>query len=212
MQRGDVILTPTWNWHDHGKDGSGPMIWLDALDLPLFQFFPVHFVEHYKESRYPAEDIDTSQSPIVFPWSSMKERLDSEQADWAEQRYVKADGSEGTFLPSDNSASMDNELSIVSKTLGGSAERLNPGCSSPFRRETTSFVYHVIEGTGHSDIGGKDFEWKRGDTFCIPSWNKFQHVADKGQVVYLYRFDDKPMLTSLGFYRTEDMDVEGLVS
>ncbi|KOS47626.1 hypothetical protein ACN38_g1450 [Penicillium nordicum] len=26
MQRGDVILTPTWNYHDHGKDGSGPMV------------------------------------------------------------------------------------------------------------------------------------------------------------------------------------------
>jgi gentisate 1,2-dioxygenase len=95
MQRGDVILTPTWNWHDHGKDGSGPMIWLDALDLPLFQFFPVHFVEHYKDSRYPAEDIDTSQSPIVFPWVGMKERLDGVKGSWAEQRYLKADGSEG---------------------------------------------------------------------------------------------------------------------
>ena len=30
MDRGDVILTPPWNWHDHGKDGSGPMIWLDV--------------------------------------------------------------------------------------------------------------------------------------------------------------------------------------
>ena len=45
MQRGDVILTPTWNWHDHGKDGSGPMIWLDGLDLPCYRHFPVHFVE-----------------------------------------------------------------------------------------------------------------------------------------------------------------------
>jgi len=42
MQRGDVILTPTWNYHDHGKDGSGPMIWLDGLDLPQFRHFPVH--------------------------------------------------------------------------------------------------------------------------------------------------------------------------
>lgn len=40
MKRGDVILTPTWNWHDHGKDGSGPMIWLDGLDLPNFVHFP----------------------------------------------------------------------------------------------------------------------------------------------------------------------------
>jgi gentisate 1,2-dioxygenase len=39
MQRGDIILTPKWNWHDHGKDGSGPMIWLDGLDLPNFLLF-----------------------------------------------------------------------------------------------------------------------------------------------------------------------------
>jgi gentisate 1,2-dioxygenase len=100
----------------------------------------------------------------------------------------------------------------VSKTLGGSAERLNAGSSSPTRRETASFVYHVIEGTGYTEIDGKKFEWKEGDTFCIPSWHKFQHFANQEQRVYLYRFDDKPMLSSLGFYRTESTDVEGLVS
>jgi gentisate 1,2-dioxygenase len=100
----------------------------------------------------------------------------------------------------------------VSKTLGGSAERLDADSSSPSRRETASFVYHVIEGKGYTDIGGKKFDWKGGDTFCIPSWHKFQHFASGEQTVYLYRFDDKPMLTSLGFYRTEDMDVEGLVT
>jgi len=95
MNRGDVILTPTWNWHDHGKDGSGPMIWLDALDLPLFQFYPVHFVEHFKESRYPAEDVDTSKSPIVFPWERMKGILDSKAGDWVVERYLKGSGDEG---------------------------------------------------------------------------------------------------------------------
>jgi gentisate 1,2-dioxygenase len=100
----------------------------------------------------------------------------------------------------------------VSKTLGGSAERLNAGSSSPSRRETASFVYHVIEGKGYTEIDGNRIEWKGGDTFCIPSWHKFQHSANEEQTVYLYRFDDKPMLNSLGFYRTEEMDVEGLVS
>jgi gentisate 1,2-dioxygenase len=95
MNKHDVILTPTWNWHDHGKDGSGPMIWLDGLDLPSFIHFPVHFVEHYQEKRYPAEDVDTSQSPIVFPWSRMKQRLDDESGDWAAKEYRKADGSYG---------------------------------------------------------------------------------------------------------------------
>ena len=35
MGKGDLILTPPGLWHEHGHDGSGPVIWLDALDLPL---------------------------------------------------------------------------------------------------------------------------------------------------------------------------------
>jgi len=100
----------------------------------------------------------------------------------------------------------------VSKTLGGAAEKLHAGCTSPCLRETASSVYHIISGSGYTDIGGKQFEWKEGDTFCIPSWQKYQHHAAHDRTVYLYRFDDKPMLESLGFYRTEDMDVESLVS
>jgi gentisate 1,2-dioxygenase len=55
MQEGDVILTPQWQWHDHGHEGNGPMIWLDGLDLPLYHHIPTHFAEPYKESRYPSE-------------------------------------------------------------------------------------------------------------------------------------------------------------
>jgi gentisate 1,2-dioxygenase len=71
------------------------MIWLDGLDLPSFQHFPVHFVEHYDKSRYPAEDVDTSQSPIVFPWAGMKKQLDETEGDWAKRDYRKGDGSYG---------------------------------------------------------------------------------------------------------------------
>ena len=98
MQRGDVILTPTWNWHDHGKDGDGPMIWLDNLDLPNFQFFPVHFVEHFSQPRYPAEDIDVNESEIVFPWTKMQKKLDEKSGDWVAADYVKSDGSAGKLL------------------------------------------------------------------------------------------------------------------
>ncbi len=194
MTCGDVILTPTWNWHDHGKDGSGPMIWLDGLDLPSFVHFPVHFVEHYKENRYPAENSDTSASPIVFPWTRMKKSLDEEAGDWVTKRYLRADGSE------------------VSKTLGGCAERLNEGKSSPVTQETASSVYHIIEGSGKSVINGETIYWKKSDTFCIPAWSQYQHFANSGETVYLYRFDDKPMLLALGFYRTKDTDLEGLAT
>ena len=95
MDRGDVILTPSWSWHDHGKDGSGPMIWLDGLDIPSFQHFPVHFVEHYKDPRYPADVVEKKESPIVFPWVEMKQKLDSAEGPWAALPYLGEDGNEG---------------------------------------------------------------------------------------------------------------------
>lgn len=70
----------------------------------------------------------------------------------------------------------------------------------------------MIEGSGSTLIDGKKFAWKRGDTFCVPAWNEYQHTAKAGETVYLYRFDDKPMLKALGFYRVEGVDSEKLVS
>lgn len=103
----------------------------------------------------------------------------------------------------------------VSKILGGSASRIVAGKSSPRRQETASSVYHVIEGSGYTVIGEEKFTWEQGDTFCIPSWYPFQHFANDGKPgdqVYLYRFDDKPMLSALGFYRTSETALETLVS
>jgi len=194
MKRGDVILTPTWNWHDHGKDGDGPMIWLDGLDLPLFRHFPIHFVEHFKEARYPAENVDSNNSPIVFPWDKMQAKLDAEKGDWVSIPYLRTNGEE------------------VSKTLGGSAERMNAGASSPVVQETASSVYHVIEGSGYSEIDDQKISWKKGDTFCVPTWNKYQHFANDKETVYLYRFDDKPQLKALGFYREAGADSESYVN
>ncbi|MBL8334679.1 MAG: cupin domain-containing protein, partial [Rubrivivax sp.] len=38
MSRGDLILTPTGLWHEHGHDGTEPVVWLDVLDLPLVYY------------------------------------------------------------------------------------------------------------------------------------------------------------------------------
>jgi gentisate 1,2-dioxygenase len=55
MEKGDMVLTPSWTFHDHGHEGQGPMIWLDGLDLPLFQGMPVNFAQPYHEKRFPSE-------------------------------------------------------------------------------------------------------------------------------------------------------------
>ncbi|KAH8691508.1 RmlC-like cupin domain-containing protein [Talaromyces proteolyticus] len=155
------------------------------------------FTAHYQQLRYPADDVDSNTSPIVFPWAKMKQALDETPGNWASKDYLKSDGRQ------------------VSKVLGGSVERLDAGTSSPGFRETASSVYHVVSGRGYSIIGENRITWGPGDTFCIPSWQRYQHFTDlegKGEPVYLYRFHDKPMLNALGFYRLDGVDVETLVS
>jgi len=189
MSRGDFILTPYWRWHDHGNDGvADPMIWLDGLDLPQFQHFPVHFAQHYSSPRYPAEDAE--HSPIHFPRAEMSAKLEAAPGDHVIIRYTsQEEGKEGQD---------------VSVRIGAQCERLEAGCASEAGRENGSSVYHVIDGTGKTTIGETTIEWVKGDTFCIPAWEPYQHRATER--TFLFRFDDRPMLKALGFYREEKED------
>ena len=39
-------------WHDHGNDGSKPVIWLDGLDMPMFAgSFPINFQVRMMDHR-----------------------------------------------------------------------------------------------------------------------------------------------------------------
>lgn len=49
---------------------------------------------------------------------------------------------------------------IVSRVLGGCAERISASKASPSRRETTSAVYHVVTGKGRSAIGEREYTWE----------------------------------------------------
>ena len=44
MAAGDLILTPSGAWHDHGHSGTQPVVWLDALDLPLYAYLEGSYV------------------------------------------------------------------------------------------------------------------------------------------------------------------------
>lgn len=152
MERGDVILTPRWDWHDHGKEGDGPMIWLDGLDLPMFQAIPVNFAEHYHEECYPAETV--AESNIKFPWKITQDYLDSIESDYAVFDYT------------------GQNKAPLSTILTAQAERVNVGSSSEWRQENSSFVYHVYEGAGYTAIEEDNGEetilrWEGKDTFVF---------------------------------------------
>jgi gentisate 1,2-dioxygenase len=184
MQRGDLILTPSWTYHDHGHEGTAPMVWLDGLDLPFYHNVPVNFAQPYVSAQYPSVPAPGT-SPLTYPWAEMQHRLDVQAGAFARADYdERARGGP------------------ISRILGAAAERIDAGAAAPQRRETASSVYHVYSGSGRSTVGDVSFTWQQGDTFCIPAWAPYEHRAATRS--YLFRMDDKPLLAAVGAYRDAD--------
>ena len=53
MVVGDFVITPNWEWHDHGNTSDAPIFWLDGLDIPLVQFLDASFAENLGEDEQP---------------------------------------------------------------------------------------------------------------------------------------------------------------
>jgi gentisate 1,2-dioxygenase len=186
MRRGDLVLTPAWEWHDHGNEGDGIMIWMDGLDLPMWQSIPAFFTERYRDERYPSTPA-SGLSSRLYPWAEMQRQLDAAVGPVAVRRYRNRDGG-----------------GEIARAVGASALRIAPGATTPLVRETASSILHVYEGAGTSTIGETTIAWKRGDTLAVPAWHDVRHTADATGPAYLFSMDDRPLLEALGAYRRED--------
>jgi gentisate 1,2-dioxygenase len=189
MHRGDLVLTPSWMWHDHGNETDEPMIWLDGLPLPMLQAIPANFAEPFGEPRYPSLPA-ARDSNLIYPWPEMQRRLDAIPMAYAQQGYTqRLDGSP------------------IGKIIGASAERLEANTSVRLPRQTTCAIYSVFAGSGETIVNGTTLRWKARDTFVAPAWAEIEHRAGDERV-YLFRFDDKPMLDALGLFRAEPQGPE----
>ena len=59
----------------------------------------------------------------------------------------------------------------------------------------------VHRGEGTSTIGDREFPWKRGDVFVVPSWQSVQHRART--VSDLFVLSDTPVIERIGLGRRE---------
>jgi gentisate 1,2-dioxygenase len=81
---------------------------------------------------------------------------------------------------------------------------LRAGVHTRAHRHTSSTIYHVIEGSGHSIINGAKVDWAEHDTLVLPSWSWHEHVnASASDRAILFSLSDWPTMRALGFYREE---------
>jgi gentisate 1,2-dioxygenase len=185
MHPGDLILTPSWTFHDHGNPGDSPVIWFDGLDIPLVNFFDSSFAEHLPDEATPPS-VHSDAAAFAFPYAPAREALRNKSlhpCHGAKMEYLKANGAP------------------VTPTLGAFLQSLPAGFKGAPYRSTDSTVYCVAEGNGTSSIGDRSFEWAARDIFVVPSWYPVAHQATGDSI--LFSFSDRPAQKALGLWREQ---------
>lgn len=212
MERGDLILTPSWTWHDHNSEGVSPMVWLDGLDVPLVQNLDATFFEQYPEDQHPV--IGTGDSLKRYGSGSLRPAWQSSSTPYSPLLLYKWDHTYQALYELskvDSSPFDDVALEFSDPSTGGPVLRtlacwiqlVRPSVKGKAHRHTTSTVYQVFEGEGYSIIDGQRFDWKRGDLFAVPSWSWHEHGNESGQEAILFSIQDNPVMKSLSLFREE---------
>ena len=212
MERGDLVLTPSWTWHDHNSEGDGPMIWLDGLDVPLIQSLDANFYEAFPEDQQPVTGVGESEKKYAA--GSLRPAWESPNTPYSPLWHYKWDRTYDALwrlAQIDASPFDDVALEFSDPATGGSVLRtlacwiqlLRPGVKGKAHRHTTSKVYQVFEGEGYTIIDGQRFNWSRGDFFVVPSWSWHEHGNESEQEAILFSIQDNPVMKALSLFKEE---------
>ena len=209
MSKGDYVTTPKMAWHDHGSASDGPVMWLDGLDIPFVNILDANFFEDFGEESQPvtkrAEDsqyrwsrnlrptweaVEGENTPLLnYRWTSSREALHH-------MKWETGSPYDGILMEYTNPSTGGSTIPTMSAFL----QLLRKDEHTKAHRHTSSTVYHVAEGGGHSIIGGQHFPWEEGDTFVVPSWVTHEHASEGGEAV-LFSYSDRPVLQAFGLLR-----------
>lgn len=216
MAPGDLILTPSWTWHEHHNPGTEPMIWFDGLDVPLVQSLDAIFFEPGSEEPTGYEPAQASRSEQLYSGAGLLpagEQVDVEDpasgrfsrllayrwpsVDAALSRLIETTGQPAACVRyADPVTGRD-----IMPTLRAEMHRVLAGHRTATVRTAGSGIWVVYRGSGASVIDERRFRWTAGDMFVTPSWAAVDHEATDD--ADLFHFCDAPALEALGLARTE---------
>jgi gentisate 1,2-dioxygenase len=208
MKAGDLILTPGGCWHDHGHSGTEPVIWLDALDLPLFVYlegsYAIEAPLQTPRNRPDPSEVEYQVAGLVpprrrdrvVPSAYPMMRYQWARTEAALRRLAEHYGDEAVELDYVNPETGQGCL----PTLGFTAMMLRPGEAARPPLRSASAVFHVVSGQGVSTVNGQRHEWKAKDTFSAPVFAEIEHRAAGAAPAFLVRIHDAPLQEKLGYY------------
>ena len=208
MEKGDLVIQPSWGYHNHINETDRDAIWIDCLDSGLMRMLRTMFQE-----PHPGEDVRLYNSPVdtalrnpgllappgrplkslVYKWRNTKRGL-------------------AEMLPESESAYDGKCLEYRNPVTGGSTfptfscwiQQLDGKKETREHRHTSNQLYYVVEGNGWSEVSGVRVEWETGDFFVVPnwSWHRHKNISPDAPAV-LFSTTDRPLQEAIGVYREE---------
>ena len=210
----DLVLTPSWRWHEHGG-ATSPTIWLDGLDIPIVQCFSAGFAE--RDGNVPANDdtvsgrtraayganlkpttthdLDTDTPLFHFPYVVWSKSL----AEFVAK--VPADAHLGWTLEFTNPRNGGS----VMRTISAFVTMVPPGMKTRPRRQSAGAVFAGVSGTGSLHIDGHPFAVGPRDVAAVPSWAALEIENTGGDPLVLFSYSDRACHEKLGFWK-ESLD------
>ncbi|NMG74160.1 cupin domain-containing protein [Aromatoleum diolicum] len=212
MSRGDLILTPTGLWHEHGHDGTEPVIWLDVLDLPLVYYTETSYAVEGKVQEVTTTRMERQYargglvpSPVFARQSARSYPM--LRYPWAEARVALLnlaktqpgiDAVQVAYVNPETGADCQN-------ILGYSALMLRPGETLRLPARSPATVFHLIEGATTVDIGDNAFTLAPADTCCAPGYTPVMLANRSGsEPAFLFVADETPLHKKLGVFETRN--------
>lgn len=209
MEPGDLVLTPSGRWHEHGHEGAEPVIWMDALDLPLIHYLDSSYAEEQEPQNAP-DAPDASQTRYtrggLLPYDELESRAayPMMRYPWRETRQALENLARSRGMDEAVRLAYVNPVNGTEclPILGCSAIMLRPGETLRLNRRTASAVVHVLEGSGESQIDGELVSWSEHDITAIPTCAAVElHNSSGTRPAFLFVVDDAPLQRKLKFYR-----------
>jgi gentisate 1,2-dioxygenase len=207
MERGDLILTPTGLWHEHGHDGDKPVVWLDVLDLPMVYYMEAsyHIPGHRQEVTPGQGDRANTRAGVVptpvfersrkaypmlrYPWTEVRAALETLAEDQPDIEAVQV-----TYVNPETGADAEN-------ILGFYALMLRPGETLRLPARSTAQVFHVIEGGMVAAIEEERFTLAEADTCCAPGYTPVTLRNSRPEAPsFVFIADEAPLQRKLGVY------------
>ncbi len=207
MSRGDLILTPTGLWHEHGHDGDRPVVWLDVLDLPLVYYMEASYhVDGPRQAVEPGrgdrayvrgglvpttvfQRADKAYPMLRYPWADARAALESLAADRPDLEAVQL-----TYVNPETGADTQN-------ILGYYALMLRPGQTLALPVRSPAAVFHLVEGAVEVRVEAQRFVLGEADTCCAPGFSAVGLANRSADApAFLFVADESPLHRKLGVF------------